>query len=247
LSLAPCAAGQHKGVELVTEMPEVTENIMPGIEAEGGVGDQSVLSLPREANREVHLPKMGNYKMTRSFNSALCNVLLEYLAPGEGEKILDMGCNRGFYVREVAEHTDGVIGVDISESALRDPVSPRVRYGDVTNLDFEAESFDKIYSLHTIEHIPDLDLFLSEMARVLKPEGRVVLVYPWEQPFRGLQAMLASLRQYKNPFMGTRIHLHRLTPDRIQQLVEDTPLRHIESKFIFARGAQYISVLAKEK
>lgn len=230
----------------MTETPEVTENIMPGIEAEGELGGQGVLPLTGEAHKKLHLPKMGNYKMTRTFNSALCDVLLEYLQPGEGERILDMGCSRGFYVRKVAEHTDDVIGVDISESALRDAVTSRVRYGDVTNLDFESDSFDKIYSLHTIEHIPDLDRFLSEMARVLKPEGRVVLVYPWE-PFRGLQAMLASLRQYKNPFLGSKIHLHLLNPDRIQQMVADTPLRHIKSKFIFARGAQYITVLSKEK
>ncbi len=226
-------------------MHDVYGDIVEGIDAGDKVGHRGMPSLAGVSHKKMHLPKMGNYKMTRNFNSAICDVLLRYLSPNKGERILDMGCGRGFYVRKVEEYTEGVIGVDISESSLRDAVTSKVRYGDVTSLDFEADSFDKIYSLHTIEHIPDLKQFFSEMARVLRPEGRAVIVYPWE-PFRGLQAMLAALRQYKNPFMAGKIHLHRLTPKRVQQLVEGTLLSHIESKFIFARGLQYLTVLSKE-
>lgn len=226
-------------------MHDVYGDIVGGIDAGDKVGHGGMPSLAGVSHKKIHLPKMGNYKMTRNFISALCDVLLRYLSPNKGERILDMGCGRGFYVRKVEEYTEGVIGVDISESSLRDAVTSKVRYGDVTNLDFEADSFDKVYSLHTIEHIPDLKQFFSEMARVLRPKGRAVIVYPWE-PLRGLQAMLAALRQYKNPFMAGKIHLHRLTPKRVQQLVEGTLLSHIESKFIFARGLQYLTVLSKE-
>ena len=187
---------------------------------------------------------MGNYEMAFGFNPALFKVLLEYLKPQKGERVLDMGCSRGFYVRELENYTD-VMGVDVSEVSLKEAVTPKVAYGDVTNLDFKAASFDKIYSLHTIEHIPDLSRFLAEIARVLKPGGIAVVVYPWEM-FRGLQAIVAAMRQYKNPFMARRIHLHRLTPGIVATLVEDTPLSPRESRFIFALGLQYITVLSKE-
>ncbi len=226
-------------------MHDVYGDIVEGIDAGDKVEHRDMPSIAGASHKKIHLPKMGNYKMTRNFNSALCNVLLRYLSPNKGERILDMGCSRGFYVRKVEEYTEGVIGVDISESSLKDAVTPKLRYGDVTSLDFEEGSFDKIYSLHTIEHIPDLKQFFSEMARVLRPKGRAVIVYPWE-PFRGLQAMVAALRQYKNPFMAGKIHLHRLTPERVQQLVEGTLLSHVESKFIFALGLQYLTVLSKE-
>ena len=209
------------------------------------VGNKGATSFARMPYKKTLLPKMGNYKMALNFNPALFKVLLKYLKPNRGEAILDLGCSRGFYVREMEKYTDGVIGVDISENSLKEAVTPKVRYGDVTNLDFEACSFDKVYSLHTIEHIPDLSRFFSEMARVLRPGGIAIIVYPWE-PLRGLQAMVAALRQYKNPFMVRKIHLHRLTPKRIQQLVEGTPLSHIESIFTFARGLQYLTVLSKE-
>ena len=233
---------RHEGVEL---MSKIYRDIAKGIDAGDKVGPKDMPSLAGVPHKGVYLPKLGNYKMTRNFNSALCNVLLRYLKPDKGERILDLGCSRGFYVRKVEEYTESVIGVDISESSLREAVTLKVRYGDVTNLDFEAGSFDKVYSLHTIEHIPDLRQFFSEMDRVLRPGGIAIIVYPCE-PFRGLQAMVASLRQYKNPFMAWKIHLHRLTPKRIKQLVEGTLLSHVESKFIFALGLQYLTVLSKE-
>ena len=194
---------------------------------------------------EIPLPGVdASYKMTHNFNSALFTVLLKYLKPKRGEEIIDLGCSRGFYVRELEDYTDGILGVDISQTSLKGAVTSKVKYGDITNLDFEANSFDKAYSLHTIEHILNLKQFFSEIERVLRPEGIAVIVYPWEL-FRGFQAILASLRQYKNPFMARKIHLHRLTPKRIQQLIEGTPLSHVESKFTFALGLQYLTVLKK--
>jgi len=181
----------------------------------------------------------------RNFNPALFRVLLKYLKPKKGEEILDLGCSRGFYVRELENYTEGVIGVDISESSLKEAVTQKVKYGDITNLNFEANSFDKIYSLHTIEHVPNLKQFFSEIARVLKSGGIAVIVYPWE-PIRGIQAIVAALGQYKNPFMARKIHLHRLTPKRIQQLIEGISLSHIESKLVLALGLQYMTVLSKK-
>jgi len=188
---------------------------------------------------------MGSYKMTHNFNPALFRVLLKYLKPNKGEEILDLGCSRGFYVRELENYTDGVIGVDISETSLKEAVTRKVAYGDITKLDFEANSFDKAYSLHTIEHIPNVRQFFLEMARVLRPGGIAIIVYPWE-PIRGFQAILAAVRQYKNPFMAREIHLHRLTPKRVQQLIEGTPLSHVESRFTFALGVQYLTLLSKK-
>ena len=187
---------------------------------------------------------MATYTMTHNFNHALFKVLLRYLKPKRGEQILDLGCSRGFYVREMENYTDGVRGVDISQTSLREAVTRKVEYGDITNLEFEANSFDKIYSLHTIEHIPNLSRFFSEIARVLRPGGIAIIVYPWE-PVRGFQAIVAAWRQYKNPFMARKIHLHRLTPKKIQQLIGGTSLSHTESIFTFALGLQYLTVLKK--
>ena len=189
--------------------------------------------------------RRGNYIMTHNFNWALFDVLLRYLKPGEEEAILDMGCSRGFYVRALEAYTSGALGVDISESSLRDAVTAKVIYGDTTNLEFPDRSFDKAYSLHTIEHIPNLDEFFAEMARILKPGGIAIVVYPWE-PFRGFQAIVAAIRQHRNPLMARRIHVHRITPRNILGFVRGAPLVHVESKLVLAMGIQYLTVFTKK-
>ena len=209
------------------------------------VGSKGIPRSAQMPNPESPQAAMGNYTMAFNFNSAIFKVLLGYLKPERGEKILDLGCSRGFYVRKLEGYTDGVMGVDISETSLKEAVTRKVRYGDITNLEFEANSFDKAYSLHTVEHIPDLPRFFSEMARVLMPGGIAIIVYPWE-PFRGFQAIGAALRQYKNPFMARKIHLHRLTPRNIVRLTKGTPLSHLESKLVLALGLQYLTVLSKK-
>jgi ubiquinone/menaquinone biosynthesis C-methylase UbiE len=190
-------------------------------------------------------PPKKSYTMAFNFNWALFDVLLKYLKPEREEAILDLGCSRGFYVRAMESYCAGVVGVDISEASLKEAVSPRVRYGDITNLEFDDASFDKTYSLHTVEHMPDLKQFFAETARVLKPGGVAIVVYPWE-PFRGFQAIVAALRQYKNPFMARRIHLHRLTPGAVARITEGTALAHVQSKLVLALGIQYLTVLRKE-
>lgn len=209
-----------------------------------------VINHSGDATQLSEVPAIGalgkkGYSMAFNFNWALFNVILKYLKPKEGEAILDLGCSRGFYIRELAAYTSGALGVDISEASLREAVTPKVIYGDITNLDFVANSFDKVYSLHTVEHLPNLERFFAEIARILKPRGIAIVVYPWE-PFRGFQAIVAAVRQYKNPRMARQIHLHRLTPKSILRFIQGTPLVHVESKLVLAMGIQYLTVFSKE-
>ena len=189
------------------------------------------------------MPKL-NYQVTFDYNPALSKALLKYLNPKKEEKILDLGCGRGLYVRVIEKYTDKVIGVDINKETVKEAVSKKVIYGDATDLNFEANSFDKIYSLHTIEHIYDLRKFLKEVARVLKPGGIFVLVYPWEL-IRGIQALGAAVINYRNPFKARDLHLHKLNPRKIEDLIEGLPLLHIKSKFIIALGLHYFTILRK--
>lgn len=218
---------------------------VPRLNALNRIGGGRVPSFPNIQRAGDRRAPKGNYRMAFNFNWALFNVLLKYLKPKAGEAILDLGCSRGFYVREMEAYTGGVIGIDISEASLKEAVTRKVKYGDITNLEFEDSSFDKVYSLHTVEHIPDLRQFFAEIARVLRPGGIAIIVYPWE-PFRGFQALVAAVRQYKNPFMARQIHLHRLTPKSIMKLIEGISLAHVESKLVLALGLQYLTVLSKE-
>ncbi|MGZ8756249.1 MAG: class I SAM-dependent methyltransferase [Acidimicrobiia bacterium] len=186
------------------------------------------------------------YRMAFDFNRSLFKVLIRHLQPTPGEKILDVGCSRGFYMQAMAVYAVDVIGIDSSEVSVMDAVSDRVELGDATSLRFADETFDKVFSLHTIEHLPDPGKLISEIGRVLKPGGVAIIVYPWEL-FRGMQAIGAAVRLYRNPLLAGRVHLHRLTPTVVRAFLPGSPLIHRESRLVPALGLQFMTILDKPR
>lgn len=111
---------------------------------------------------------------------------LHALSPQEGERILDVGSGPGFLVAEIAGATGptgSVCGIDVSEPMIglaRDHCAqfPWTTFtqADATHLPFPNESFDAVISTQVLEYIQDVDAALAEIHRVLRRDGRVVLV-----------------------------------------------------------------------
>ena len=89
------------------------------------------------------------------------------------KKLLVVGCGYGTEAAILAEKLGAeVIGIDTQDNF--DPAAKRVadlRIGNALALDFPDESFDFVYSYHTLEHIEQPAVAIREMARVLKPDG----------------------------------------------------------------------------
>ncbi len=103
-------------------------------------------------------------------------------APPES-KILDLGCGNGISARLLNQADFDVVGTDISPLFLAEArhwENPRLQYRvcDVMELPFESESFDVICSNELIEHLPDVETALTEMIRVVRKGGRIVLSGP---------------------------------------------------------------------
>ena len=101
-----------------------------------------------------------------------------YLA--EGDKLLDLGCGNGRYYEAVENAS--YVGVDSSEKLIRiaQKKYPEARFqvADSLNLPFPDNSFDKIYSIAVLHHIPSKEYrlqFLKEAKRVLKEDGLLIL------------------------------------------------------------------------
>jgi len=98
-------------------------------------------------------------------------------------KILDLGCGNGISARLLNQVDFDVVGTDISPLFLKEAwkwQNPRLQYRvcDVMELPFEAESFDVICSNELIEHLPDVETALTEMIRVVRKGGKIVLSGP---------------------------------------------------------------------
>lgn len=110
--------------------------------------------------------------------------------PPEGT-LLDVGCGPGSLLYRVRGRVRQTVGLDLSEEALReartalqqgqtatDAALASFVLGDGTRLPFREASFDSILCTETLEHVPDDAAVLSELARVLKPGGRLAVSVP---------------------------------------------------------------------
>ncbi|NKB51086.1 MAG: methyltransferase domain-containing protein [Rhizobiaceae bacterium] len=112
------------------------------------------------------------------------------LAISKGESILDIGSGPGFLAEAMAASTGSegsVTGVDISQQMV-DRATARSQHpwlsyevADATALPFDDDSFDVVVSTQVAEYVPDIDTFCSEVFRVLKKNGRgLILATDWD-------------------------------------------------------------------
>jgi ubiquinone/menaquinone biosynthesis C-methylase UbiE len=99
------------------------------------------------------------------------------LAHLEGdERVLDLGCGNGLHLAELARrgHRGAVHGMDLSPgmlTAARSRTDAPLLVGDAQRLPFRDGSFGCVLAMHMLYHVPDRDLALSEVRRVLRPGG----------------------------------------------------------------------------
>ena len=103
--------------------------------------------------------------------------LLDWLAPGNGERILDLGCGTGQLAAEIAARGAHVTGVDRSPEMVAEARKkfPALRFvvGDARALPF-GEAFDAVFSNAALHWIPEALPVVQGISRALKPGGRFV-------------------------------------------------------------------------
>jgi ubiquinone/menaquinone biosynthesis C-methylase UbiE len=101
------------------------------------------------------------------------------------KRILDAGCGNGRYTKNIlrwADHDAFITGFDLSQSMLRRArrhlKNPRVSFlaADVTRLPYPDGWFDCVVCGWMLEHLPDPAPGLRELARVLQPGGKMLLM-----------------------------------------------------------------------
>ena len=106
--------------------------------------------------------------------------LLRMLTPKKGEVALDLACGQGYFSRLIAAAGAEVIGIDLSKEliAIAKEKSPTISYSvaSAESTGLKKESVDVVVTVLAFENIKKIDETVAEIQRVLKKEGRFILV-----------------------------------------------------------------------
>jgi len=200
---------------------------------------------------------VGQY--VRKYESEL---LLDILNPQPGELILDAGCGTGIFTRDVLGREARVMGMDLSLPMVARGVQQMHGLafwgtcGDMGALPFGDQSFDRVFSMTAIEFVGDAALVISELERVVKIGGCIVVttlnsLSPWAEQRRQKAERGHSLFQditFRSPadmrqlipgdvLIKTAIHFQKHDPvEQIPQIEEQGGVRQLETgAFLAAR------------
>ena len=166
------------------------------------------------------------------------------LSLNDGQRVLEIGCGQGHLTKRLADRGINITGVDANPNASEVAETDRVLHMKGENLEFDNESFDVVLSVHALEHIPPLDQAIAEMARVLKPGGRALHIYPAE-PVMGLYAIPTSVILFGTPFRAREVHCHKLRPAKLRRLMKPFGLVETHHEFNLFKSPQFVSVFKK--
>jgi len=138
--------------------------------------------MPLDAHARIFWEHIERYRFARGFV--------------QGKHVLDIACGEGYGTAALAKAgASSVIGVDIApdicEQARRN-YGLDVRTGDAQAIPLPDQSIHLVVSFETIEHVPDPCIFLRECARVLVPEGELIVSTP--------NQLIYSSCGHQNPF-----------------------------------------------
>jgi SAM-dependent methyltransferase len=123
-----------------------------------------------------------------------------------GTRVLDLGCGAGWSAAVLAEGGAEVVGLDLDITGVAAAATraPRVLVADAARTPFPNETFDAVFCSNVVEHTPDPRALITEIERVLRPEGWAYVSWTnWLSPWGG--HAIAPLH-YLGPARGLRVY-----------------------------------------
>ena len=177
-----------------------------------------------------HLPPTGFFNAIRFTVRLMVDVQVvsvyrhvKSFLPAVRGKLLDAGCGESPYRFLLPENKIDYFGIDIARADAFDCRRTDIALFDGKRIPFDDEFFDAVLCTEVLEHVEDPQTFLSEIHRVLKPDGKALITIPW------------SARYHYIPH-----DYFRYTPSALKKLF--SAFKEIK---IFPRGTDVTAIMSK--
>jgi 2-polyprenyl-3-methyl-5-hydroxy-6-metoxy-1,4-benzoquinol methylase len=162
---------------------------------------------------------------------------IENERPAKG-KILDIGAGTGDFLFSAKKAGWKIFGAEPSEGA-RELASQKGVELQVDTSSFAAGSFDVITMWHVLEHVPNLEVQINELKRLLKSDGLIVVAVP---NFKSYDA-----QKYKEHWAAYDVprHLYHFSPSAIKNIFEAKGFLLTSQKGLFF-DSFYVSMLSEK-
>ena len=175
-------------------------------------------------------------------------ILSEIKKLKKSDSFLEVGCAQGYYLSHALTKTKKVFGIDVVASFIHvaKKTGANVRVASAIRLPYKSNSFDNILCTETLEHVKDWKLAVSEIKRVLKPKGRVIVTVPLEhsifwkvfsliyepEKYRGHVSLLKS-KQIEKEFKSLKLKKKEFIQTPSRSLNKILPQREKISMYCF--------------
>jgi SAM-dependent methyltransferase len=205
----------------------------------GGVGLKTAGRFDYEDSRTIE--GRGSLAITSRDLAALrLERCLQSISDRHG-RILEIGCGAGRHCRALKAYRPDleVFGCDISETALCEAMAAGggIEYslGDAESLPFDAGFFDAVVLFDILEHVPDVRKAVTEIHRVLRPDGIVHGFIPCEGNRGTLFSTLGRpgwvpIHRWKRQYIG---HIQQLTSSGIARLFAEEGFKVLSTSYSF--------------
>ncbi len=159
---------------------------------------------------------------------------------GTGGDLLEVGCGTGLILQRTANFARSAKGVDLSPGmlALARERGLTVVEASATELPFEDESFDVAYSFKVLAHVREIELALSEMARVVRKGGFLLAEFYNPNSFRGLAKRLGPPGAISASRDESAVFTRFDAPARAREYAPSG------TRFVAARGVRIVTPVA---
>lgn len=150
-------------------------------------------------------------------------------------RILDVGCGPGDFLYSLRRRGFELYGNELSEKAAKvarvklKKTGARICNAELTKCGYESNFFDVVTLWHVLEHIPNADETVQEIARILKPGGALIIELP-----HGNSLTMTLFKQYWTLLLIPE-HLHFWTELSFKKLFDKSnlELRRVSFPFLF--------------